>query len=152
MGRIFDLSVLTNRVALETAVLVVLALGAVFILHNLHHVSAASSNSGSANLSSRQDPAFPSDVNQSSVQPEDSLDSGQNSNSNNTRITVNGQDIAVPPNGSLNQTLTDGSTTTTVNAQNRSSSSSSSGRITNSNSSSVNVSVNSRHSTEGGSL
>jgi hypothetical protein len=150
MGRVFDASILTNRAVIETAVLVVLTLAAVLILHNLHHVSAANTGSGT-NLSA-QNTTSSSTSNQSSVQPEGSSDSGQATNSNHTRITVNGQDIQVPQNGSVNQTMTDGNTTTTVNAQSSSSSSDSQGQATNSNKSSVNVQVNSHSSNQGGSL
>jgi hypothetical protein len=146
MGRIFDVSMLTNRAVIETAVLVILTLAAVLVLHNLHHVSAA--NSGPA-VSTGQAPASLPDSAQSSVQSGAPSNSGQNSNTANTRVTVNGQVIDVPQNGSLNQTVTDGNTTTTVNAQNSSSSSSSAGQSINTNHSSLNVHVNSNSSAAG---
>jgi hypothetical protein len=145
MGKVFDVSILTNRAVVETAVLVVLALTAALVLHNLHHVSAA--NTGSTNLSATPGPS-PFVNNQSSVPAEGSSGSAQNTNQ--TRVTVNGQVIDVPQNGSFNRTITDGSTTTTVNAQSSNSSSTSQGGVSNSNNSSVNVNVNSH--TEGDSL
>jgi hypothetical protein len=68
--------------------------------------------------------------------------SGQNSsgqNSSQTNITVNGQNIQLPDNGEVHQTMTYGNTTTTVDAQ----SSSSQGQASNTSSSSINVTVNS---------
>lgn len=69
--------------------------------------------------------------------------SQDNQSASNTKVTVNGQDIAVPDNGEVHQTISDGNTTTTIDAQASSSSSASAGQASNSNSSSLNVNVNS---------
>lgn len=79
-----------------------------------------------------------SSVNEDSFNSSDSA-GGSNTSSSHTSLSVNGQDIPLPANGSINRTTTDGNTTTTVNAQ----TSSSDGQSGSSHSTSVNVDVNS---------
>jgi ABC-type phosphate transport system substrate-binding protein len=70
-------------------------------------------------------------------------------NSNKTQVTVNGQSIPVPQNGSVSQTIDNNGSTTTVNVQSQHASQ---GGASNTNSSSVSVDVNSSSSSSGDSL
>jgi hypothetical protein len=72
-------------------------------------------------------------------------------NSTQTSVTVNGQAIEVPQNGSVTQTIENDGNTATVNIQSENQSSST-GTGTNTNHSSVHVNVRSHSSSQGGSL
>lgn len=86
---------------------------------------------------------------QDSIQSDTSVDSqvsqvnnGASSNSSSVKVNVNGQNIPVPENGSVNQTINSDGQTTNVSVTNQSSSSNGSA----SNSSTVNINSNSSSS------
>lgn len=143
-----------NRTAIEIAVLVLLVVASLFIVrHFNHHAQAASlstDNSGSVhslNISATNQTSG-SDTQDSSASAEESFVSGQNASNSRTNLTVNGQNIPLPENGSVSQSVPNGNGgATQVTASSSSSSSSSSGAVsgqaTNSTQSSVNINVSS---------
>lgn len=147
-----------NRVAVIAGVALLLAVAGIFMISRLTQASPAGSTSnnsqvmktsGSLNTQTSQ-----TTVNDDSSAPAEEFlneSPGQASSqtSNNTKVTVNGQNIPIPENGSVNQTINNNGSTTTVNVDNRSSSSGTVGSSTNRSSSSVNVRV---QSTQKGSL
>lgn len=143
-----------NRTAIEVAILVLLVVASLFIIrHFNHHAQAASLSTGnngsvhSLNISATNQTSG-SDTQDSSAPAEESFVSGQSTGNSRTSLTVNGQNIPLPENGSISQSVpNDNGGTTQVNASSSSSSSSSSGAIsgqaTNSNQTSVNINVSS---------
>lgn len=143
-----------NRTAIEVAILVLLVVASLFIIRHFNHraqaASLSTSNNGSVhslNISATNQ-ASGSDTQDSSAPAEESFVSGQNASSSHTSLTVNGQNIPLPENGSISQFVpSDNGSTTQVNASSSSSSSSSSGAVsgqaTNSSQTSVNINVSS---------
>lgn len=82
----------------------------------------------------------PVDTSQAASSSQSSSDSADPSNA--TSVTVNGQSVDVPANGSFSKTVTSDDSTTTVNGKSSQSSSTSGGTV--SNNSSTTVDVNSR--------
>ena len=157
MVRVGNWALSDNRVVVIAGVAFLLAVAGVFMISRLTQASPAGSTSnsqvmktsGSLNTQTSQ-----TTVNDDSSAPaEEFLDEspGQVSSqtSNSTKVTVNGQNIPIPENGSVSQTINSNGSTTTVNVDNRSSSSGTVGSSTNRSSSSVNVRV---QSTQKGSL
>jgi hypothetical protein len=143
VGKFFDASLFSSKTALQAAILLILALGAAAVARQMHQVTTAASDPGQIITIPAGPAPAASEIPESLAPAEDSLDSAaaeQTLNTSNTSssLTVNGQDIPLPQNGQVNQTLSDGGTTTTVNA----SSSSSGGG--NTNHSSLNINVHSR--------
>lgn len=152
MVRFVNWEISDNRAAGIAGIIFLLAVAGVFMVSRITQASPAGealNNSGvikQSDLSNTQ--TSRSTVNDnSSAAAEESLDdsSGQASSqtSTTTSVTVNGQNIPVPENGRVSQTLNTNNGTTTVNVDNQSSSTGSAGSSTNRTKSSVNVRVNS---------
>jgi hypothetical protein len=113
----------------------------------VHAADTATSRSSSAQVL-QEPPATPiinsPDTNQSTAGtvPDDSQNS--NNSSSSTSVTVNGQSIPVPQNGSYSQTINNDGSTTTVNVDNQNISTSDS--TGNSNHSSLHINVHSSSS------
>lgn len=131
---------LGNQLILAGLAVVALA-GFLIIRHALQAGATAPSATHTLHFSTNQK----SSADSSAAGPESAPDSNQAANSSNTSLKVNGQNIPLPQNGTVSQTLTDDNgTTTTIDAQHsESSSSSTSGQTSTNSSSTVNVNVNS---------
>lgn len=75
---------------------------------------------------------------------------GSSSSSSHTQVSVNGQNIDVPENGSVKKIMTDGITQTTVNVDSSSSSTANSGTVANNSNLSINLTSNSSHNSGSG--
>jgi len=136
--------VLASKSFIEAAILAVVIIAALLIVRQLHQAGAASDSAVHSLSAQTAVPASQTPESSSAVDTiNSSLSSDGSGSTTNTSLSVNGQDIALPANGTVNQTLTDGSTTTTINAQTSTVSSGGQGQASSSNSSSVNIRVNS---------
>jgi hypothetical protein len=154
VNRVLHASILANKSFIEAAVLAVLVIAALLLAHQMHHVTAANSGPAVRILGATSPASYsaqsngPPGAGESFGSSETSQSSGS---STHTSLNVNGQDIPLPANGSVNRTITNGDTTTTITADTSSSSSADSaqGQASSSNNSSVDVRINS-NSSEGG--
>lgn len=146
-----------NRVATIAGLVFLLAVAGIFIVSRLTQASPAAITPASQvmktdSLSNTQTSQTTVDDN-SSAEAEEFLNESSGSlsgqTSNHTSVTVNGQSLPIPENGSVSQTINDNGSTTTVRVDNQSSSTGGAGSSTNRSQSSVNVRV---HSTQKGSL
>jgi hypothetical protein len=149
MSRVLNASVLVNKSLVEAAVLALLVIAALLLVHQMHQVSAADANPAVHSLvkpgisvqsiqsaqSSTAEDSFNSDSS--------SADAGSaNSGSAHTSVTINGQTVPVPQNGTVSRTIQNQNGTTKVEVD-----SSSTGTSANSSNSSVNVQVDSSSNT-----
>jgi len=140
MARAFDGIIPLNKPLIAAAILLVVIAGLLLIRQVRQTVAdnGPTPPAASVQTSIHSPQASESSINEDSL---NSTPSNQSSgSSNHSSLSVNGQDIPLPANGSINQTLVQGDTTTTINAQ----------RQSGSNSSSLKVQVNSNSSSKEG--
>ena len=151
MSRVLEAPILANRSLIEAFLVVAIVIAALLAIRQINHATAADNGPAVHSMAAPAAASSSDPTDESSVSG-DSFNSSQSSQSSGsstqTSLNVNGRDIPLPANGGVNQTLTDGSTTTTINAQTSSDSSGSQGQSNTSNSSSVNIQVNSNSRTE----
>jgi hypothetical protein len=147
MVRLFAAPVLAQKSVIGTVLLAVIVIAAFVLARQFHQTAAAGAGPAVHNLAApvANSPAIPAESPETGDSLNSSADDSSSASSSRTNLTVNGRDIPLPANGTVNQTTTDGSTTTTINAQ---TSTYGQGQASSSNSTSVNVQVDSHSSTE----
>jgi hypothetical protein len=142
MFRFGGLVLPNSKTAVLAAVSLLLAIAGIAAVRQLTSAQAAPASGAnvihSINLSSS-----PASTNNSPAQP---IDTNQGGNSSQTSVTVNGQSIDVPQNGSVSRTMESDGGMTTVDVQ--SSNHSTTSQAGNTNNSSVNVRVRSNSNSE----
>ncbi|CAN5401045.1 hypothetical protein BH10PAT3_BH10PAT3_7050 [soil metagenome] len=137
IGRI---SGLPNKKVLiaSTALLIVVPVGTAISI-NMHHQTAKAASSISVQSATSSNPASTVLVDASSEQPAATTGSSTNTSTNHTTMTVNGETIEVPENGTTNQTIESAGGTVNVQA-------SGSGQATNNNNVSTDINIQSSNS------
>jgi hypothetical protein len=142
MVRLADVSFPHTKVAALATLLVLLALAGAGIAKQFSQTAPVNTLGPQIIKTSKS----PLDVQNVPSAPADSLSvSAQSQNSSQTSLNVNGQQIDVPDNGTVSQTIENQNGTTTVNV-NSNSTKSTTGTGTNTSRSSVNVHVSSNSS------
>lgn len=134
--------IVSNKNLVEIMIMAALTIAGIFIVRQFQQVSAASAGrTQSLNITS---PAKTASTDSSSADTSEpaNADSSAN-NSSHTSLSVNGQPIEIPENGSVSQTVVTDNGTATVNAQSSKTSTTSQGGASNTTSSSVNINVRS---------
>jgi hypothetical protein len=141
MFRFGGLVLPNSKTAVLAAVSLLLAIAGIAAVRQLTSAQAAPA-SGPSIIHSVDLSSSPASTNNSPAQP---IDTNQGANSSQTSVTVNGQSVDVPENGSTSQTIQSDGGSTTVNVQS-SHSSTRTGQAGNTNRSSLNVNVHSSSS------
>lgn len=145
MVRIGQLSALSVKTKLEFALLALAAAGGIVAAHFVSSAAASpvtpSSDNQGVHLSVSHQTSRTSE--ESSAAAEDSSDSGQPAtNSSSSSLSVNGQAVPLPANGTVDKTIDGPGSATTIHAE-TSTSDTQSGQAASSSSSNVNISVDS---------
>jgi hypothetical protein len=148
MGNFLGLAFPNNRSTILFCLAVLLFIASLAAAHQINAaISPTANGSTSLKQTINSDSSAPAEgFSNSDTDPQRSSDSQQSSR---TSVTVNGQSIPVPENGSYSQTIkNDDGSTTTINSQSShtQSNTATNSQVNSSNSSSINVQVNSHSS------